>query len=174
MALFGLNPPLGPQPFNPVIYSNETEIIVLPKNAFSATYDNLTIETISGRKVCQCKRTAAADQKIITLPDEPSEGLFLLRNKHGSASDYCGQSSAGYGFTVHEDFTVLGSKSTVKFQNAADSSKYELQVSGGWKDEDIQIQYHRHMVAEISRTSAREEHANAAEPSVRSDCGKPA
>lgn len=61
------------------------------------------------------------------------------------------QSPQGHDFEVKGHFKLLGSKSTVEFKNASDSSPIELSVKGDWIDRSAKITIGDRPVAEIAR-----------------------
>ena len=59
------NPPLGPQPANPHLYSPQPTTLHMKEKVFSLSGDDFTIKTVDGHEVCKChgKVVSARDKK---------------------------------------------------------------------------------------------------------------
>ena len=58
----------------------------------------------------------------------------------------------GHDFEIKGHFSLMGSKSSVHFKNAADNIDVELEIKGDWIDRSAAITYGGRPVANISRS----------------------
>lgn len=156
---------MGPQSYTDGIYSDETETIVLHEHLLSRSSVNTTIKTIRDQKICHIKAISHR-QRLFTSVNGQAD-LFILRPKSSSVSDYQGKSFTGHDFTIHTHFKIIGARSTVSFQNAADSKQYDLTVEGDWLDDIVRIRHGQQLIAEITKAPLYDVQSDANEPSVR-------
>ncbi|KAE9966180.1 hypothetical protein BLS_007183 [Venturia inaequalis] len=151
MALVPLNPVLGP---NPKYCFPEPHVLQMKEKAFSLSGDDFSIRTASGLEVCRCKGKvlSISDKKVFT--DLQGNKLFDLKNKHLALfkSFKAVGPDGSVLFRVKGHFSVLSSKSTVEFTNAADGRHVELEVKGDWFDRSATITYGGQQVASIGRS----------------------
>lgn len=164
MSLPPYSPQLGPQVYKNGLYSDETELIMLPEQLLSRPSVNIAITTARGREVCRVKDIGHR-QRLFTSANGQAD-LFLLRPRPASVSDYHGKSFTGSDFTVHTHFRIIGARSTISFQNAADSRPYELTVNGDWLDDTVIIRHGQQLIAEITKAPEHVRQSQSIEPSV--------
>ncbi|TID26591.1 hypothetical protein E2P81_ATG01063 [Venturia nashicola] len=151
MPFAPFNPVLGP---NPQYCFPEAHVLQMKEKAFSLSGDDFSIKTASGLPVCVCKGKvlSISDKKAFT--DIQGNKLFDLKNKHLAL--FKSFKAVGPGgnvlFEVKGHFSVLSSKSTVEFTNAADGRSVELEVKGDWFDRSATISCGGQPVASIGRS----------------------
>jgi uncharacterized protein YxjI len=145
-------PPLGPQPANPVLYSNQPVTLTLKEKVLSLTGDSFTVQTVSGAHLLQIKpKKISLHQKKAFLTMDGQE-LFTLSHKTLALfKSFTAESERGYNFEVKGRFSVGSSKSSVHFKNASDGREMELVVKGDWLDRQARVLLGDRVVAEVSR-----------------------
>lgn len=150
-----VNPPLGPQPPSPHLYSPEQSTLIMKEKVFSLSGDDFTVRTVSGLDVCRCKGHVMSVRDSKKFTDVNGNELFTLKNKmlsiHKSFKGDAPNGSA-HDFEVKGHFALMGSKSSVHFKNAADGQEVELEVKGDWFDRSAEITYGGRPVAAIARS----------------------
>ncbi|KAF2720326.1 DUF567-domain-containing protein, partial [Polychaeton citri CBS 116435] len=151
-AFAPFEPPLGPQPNNASFYMPQQVTLAMKEKVFSLSGDDFTVQTADGAGVLKCKGKTLSirDRKVFT--DMQDNEIFTIKNKMLSLhKSFYGESPQGHNFEVKGHFKLMGSKSTVEFQNASDSSTVELSVKGDWIDRSAKITLGDRPVAEIAR-----------------------
>ncbi|KAB8339194.1 hypothetical protein FH972_022128 [Carpinus fangiana] len=147
------NPPLGPQPPNPAFYSPKQQTLQMKEKVFSLSGDDFTVKTVEGTEICKCKGKvmSISDKKKFT--DIQGNEIFTLSNKLLSIhKSFHAEAPGKADFEVKGHFSLLSSKSSVHFTNAADGQQVELEVKGDWFDRSATITYGGRPVAQIQRS----------------------
>jgi len=149
--LIAFNPPLGP---NPKFCLPQETTLHMKEKAFSLTGDDFTVKTVAGVEICKCKGKvmSISDKKVFT--DMQGQEIFSLKNKHFTIhKSFHAEAPNGHDlFEVKGQFSLLSSKSTVVFTNAADGRHVELEVKGDWFDRSASITMGGTPVAHIGRS----------------------
>jgi len=144
---------LGPQPANPHFYSPNQQTLQMKEKVFSLSGDDFTVTTVDGIEVCKCKGKvmSVSDKKKFT--DMQGNEIYTLKNKLLSIhKSFHAEAPHNHDFEVKGHFSLLSSKSSVHFKNAADSNEVELEVKGDWFDRSASITFGGRPVAHISRS----------------------
>jgi uncharacterized protein YxjI len=91
---------------------------------------------------------------ILVFTDMQNHELFALKNKHLTIHpSFHAEAPNGHDlFVVQGHFSLLSSRSTVEFTNAADGRPVELEVKGDWLDRSASITCGGTPVAHIARS----------------------
>jgi len=126
----------------------------MKEKVFSLSGDDFSVTTADGLVVCKCKGKvfSISDKKEFT--DTQGNLLFSLKKKHLTIhKSFHGENAHGKDvFKVKGHFSLLSSKSTCTFINAADQREVELEIKGDWFDRSASITCGGTPVAHINRS----------------------
>ncbi|KAF7193977.1 Protein LURP-one-related 10 [Pseudocercospora fuligena] len=158
-ALAPFQPPLGPQPASPILYSANQVVLRMKEKVWSLSGDDFTVQTVEGAHIMKVKGKLVSIHNKKKFVDMQNNEIFTLSEKKLKLNKtFHGEAPGAHNFEIKGHFSLGSSKSTVEFVNNSDRTTVELQVKGDWFDRTANISLGDRVVAQISRSffNARE------------------